>query len=72
MEHVNGATCVWEKSMKPNPKAFARDESGAVTTDWVVLVAAVLTLGVAVFVAVDTGTMELAQGTADYLTDARN
>lgn len=58
--------------MKTTPKAFARDESGAVTTDWVVLVAAVLTLGVSVFFAVDTGTMDLADGTADYMTDARN
>lgn len=53
-------------------KSFLRDETGAVTTDWVVLVAAVLMLGVTVFFAVETGTMDLAAGTSDYMTDARN
>ena len=36
-------------------KDFARDESGAVTVDWVVLTAAIVGLGIAVIAAVSTG-----------------
>ena len=53
-------------------KSFLREDTGAVTTEWVVLVAAVLMLGVTVFFAVDSGTMDLAEGTSDYMTDATN
>ena len=35
---------------------FARNESGAVTADWVVLTAAVIGLGIAVLAAVSDGT----------------
>ncbi|MDX5400800.1 MAG: hypothetical protein LPK02_00315 [Rhodobacterales bacterium] len=71
MKQASGAARVREKKMK-KIQAFLRDECGAVTTEWVVLVAAVLMLGVTVFFAVDSGTMDLAEGTSDYMTDATN
>lgn len=36
-------------------KTFSRDESGAVTVDWVVLTAAIVGLGIAVLAAVSGG-----------------
>ena len=36
-------------------KTFSKDESGAVTVDWVVLTAAIVGLGIAVIVAVSAG-----------------
>lgn len=39
---------------------FHKDESGAVTVDWVVLTAAIVALGVAVLSSVTTGTTALA------------
>ena len=36
-------------------KTFSKDESGAVTVDWVVLTAAIVGLGIAVIAAVSTG-----------------
>jgi Flp pilus assembly pilin Flp len=41
-------------------KKFRRDESGAVTVDWVVLTAALVGLGVAVLATVTTGTNTIA------------
>ena len=40
--------------------AFLKDESGAVTVDWVVLTAAIVGLGIAVLTSVGSGTTELA------------
>ena len=39
---------------------FKRDEDGAVTVDWVVLTAAIVGLGIAVFTSVSGGTTSLA------------
>ena len=39
---------------------FARDESGAVTVDWVVITAAIVGLGIAVFAAVGQGVENVA------------
>ncbi|MGR3507054.1 MAG: hypothetical protein ACU0B7_14430 [Paracoccaceae bacterium] len=39
------------------------------TVDWVVLVAAVISLAVAAFFAVKTGTMALADETSTYVSD---
>jgi Flp pilus assembly pilin Flp len=50
-------------------KRFMRDECGAVTVDWVVLVAAVISLAVATFFAVKAGTMALAGETSTYLSE---
>ncbi len=48
---------------------FASEEKGAITVDWVVLVAGVLSLCAVVFGAVATGTTELSDGTGEYLED---
>jgi Flp pilus assembly pilin Flp len=40
--------------------AFLKDESGAVTVDWVVLTAAIVGLGIAVLTSVGNGTTTLA------------
>ena len=40
--------------------AFLKDESGAVTVDWVVLTAAIVGLGIAVLTSVGNGTTALA------------
>jgi Flp pilus assembly pilin Flp len=40
-------------------KTFSKDESGAVTVDWVVLTAAIVGLGIAVIAAVSTGVTSL-------------
>lgn len=45
----------------------ATDESGAVTVDWVMRVAAVFSLCVVVFGAIQTGAIDLTDNTADYL-----
>lgn len=54
--------------MKIFMKHFLRDDSGAVSVEWVVLVAAVIGLCVAVFGAMDTGTMDLADDTSDFVS----
>ena len=41
-------------------KRFAQDESGAVTVDWVVLTAAIVGLGIAVFSTLQGGVANLA------------
>jgi Flp pilus assembly pilin Flp len=50
--------------------SFARDESGAVTVDWVVLTAAIVGLGLAVISSVRTGTSNLATDIETSLTGA--
>lgn len=53
-----------------NIKAFAANESGAVTVDWVVLTAAIVGLGIAVVTAVRTGTNSVAGQIQSALTGA--
>ena len=50
-------------------KNFIASESGAVTVDWVVLTAAIVTLGVAVMLLVTGGVLELGGEISTYLTD---
>ena len=47
--------------------AFLKDESGAVTVDWVVLTAAIVGLGIAVLTSVGTGTVSLADNVSSGL-----
>ena len=47
--------------------AFLKDESGAVTVDWVVLTAAVVGLGIAVLTSVSGGTTDLADAISGEL-----
>lgn len=50
-------------------KRFVRDESGAVTVDWIVLTAAVVVLAAVSLTVIQTGADGLAENTADYITD---
>jgi len=50
-------------------KNFRKDESGAVTVDWVVLCAAVVLLAGVVITNLKTGTDALAENTATYLSE---
>ncbi|MCV2893556.1 hypothetical protein [Lentibacter sp. XHP0401] len=47
---------------------FVSEEKGAITVDWVVLVAGVLSLCAAVFGAIQSGTAELTESTGEYLS----
>lgn len=49
-------------------KAFAKDEAGAVTVDWVVLTAAIVGLGMLVIVTVGDGITTLATGIAEEVS----
>ena len=49
--------------------AFLKDESGAVTVDWVVLTAAIVGLGIAVLTSVGGGTTTLADNVSQHLAD---
>ena len=49
-------------------KAFARDENGAVTVDWVVLTAAVVGLAVAAYGSIQSGASSLTAATATTLS----
>ena len=48
--------------------AFLKDESGAVTVDWVVLTAAIVGLGIAVLSSVGKGTTTMAGNISSYLS----
>ena len=50
--------------------AFLKDESGAVTVDWVVLTAAVVGLGLIVFTAIRPAVQTLATGIATEMDEA--
>ena len=50
-------------------KTFSKDESGAVTVDWVVLTAAIVGLGIAVIVAVGGGVRSLGTEIGTALTE---
>lgn len=47
--------------------SFLKDESGAVTVDWVVLTAAIVGLGIAVLASVGGGTTSLANKVSSHL-----
>ncbi len=55
--------------MKVRVKLFSRDETGAITVDWVVLSAAVIGLGMVVLVPIAYSSGSSAQGVADYIGD---
>ncbi len=61
---------VGTKSMKlfKLAKTFRNDESGAVTVDWVVLTAAIVGLGIAVYGVVSGGIQDLSQDIDNQLT----
>lgn len=48
-------------------KNFNKDESGAVTVDWVVLTAAVVGLAVAAYSSIETGASNLTSNTNSYM-----
>ncbi len=48
-------------------KNFRKDESGAVTVDWVVLTAAVAALAGVVYTGIESGTSGLVTNTGTYL-----
>ncbi len=48
---------------------FVGEEEGAVTVDWVVLVAGVLSLCAAVFGLVETGALDLTKDTSEYIQE---
>ena len=48
--------------------AFLKDESGAVTVDWVVLTAAIVGLGIAVLTSVGKGTTTMADKISSHLS----
>lgn len=48
--------------------AFLKDESGAVTVDWVVLTAAIVGLGIAILTSVGGGTQDLADTVSTNLS----
>lgn len=50
-------------------KNFRKNESGAVTVDWVVLTAAVVALGGAAYTAILNGADDLTSNTADFMSD---
>lgn len=52
-----------------NVRAYIRDDSGAVTVDWVVLTAAVVILSIGAIAAVDTGIGGLITSITDQLGD---
>ncbi|MEY8830311.1 hypothetical protein AB9K34_18195 [Sedimentitalea sp. XS_ASV28] len=49
-------------------KNFRKDESGAVTVDWVVLTAAVVALAGAAYTAIETGSETLTTNTGAFIT----
>ncbi|MEP1329054.1 hypothetical protein [Pseudophaeobacter sp.] len=49
-------------------KNFRKDDSGAVTVDWVVLTAAVCALAGAAYTSIQTGSSSLTASTSTYLT----
>nr|WP_040607061.1 hypothetical protein [Oceanicola sp. S124] len=51
-------------------KNFRKNESGAVTVDWVVLTAAIVALGGAAYTAISGGAADLTADTAKMMSDA--
>ena len=50
-------------------KNFSKDESGAVTVDWVVLTAAVVGLAVAAYSSIESGATLLTSDTSTFITN---
>ncbi|MDD9708150.1 hypothetical protein PVW53_11320 [Seohaeicola sp. SP36] len=48
-------------------KNFSKDESGAVTVDWVVLTAAVVGLAIAAYSSIESGASDLTSRTNDFM-----
>ncbi|MDX5402363.1 MAG: hypothetical protein LPK02_09295 [Rhodobacterales bacterium] len=48
-------------------KNFSKDESGAVTVDWVVLTAAVVGLAIAAYSSIETGASNLTSSTNSFM-----
>lgn len=48
---------------------FLRDESGAVTVDWVVLTAAIVALGVALVLTLQNGSVGVSAGVEAFMTN---
>ncbi len=48
-------------------KNFRKDDSGAVTVDWVVLTAAVVGLAVAAYTSIETGASDLTEATSTHM-----
>jgi Flp pilus assembly pilin Flp len=55
--------------MKNALNRFHKDQSGAVTVDWVVLTAALVGLGMIVLIPIAFSTNSSAQGVADYISN---
>ncbi|MFC6637250.1 hypothetical protein GV827_12835 [Sulfitobacter sp. JBTF-M27] len=51
-------------------KSFLKSEDGAVTVDWVVLTAAVVSLAVVAIFAIQGSTDDVGDGVGTYLTDS--
>ncbi|WP_299141415.1 hypothetical protein [uncultured Tateyamaria sp.] len=49
--------------------SFLRDDSGAVTVDWVVLTAAVVALAVALVLALTNGSVGVSAGVEEFMTN---
>lgn len=58
-----------QEKLKKFLARFHRNEQGAVTVDWVVIVAGVVALSITVFALVETQATGLADSTADYIAD---
>lgn len=50
-------------------RSFRRDESGAVTVDWVVLTAAVVALAVALVLALTNGSVGVSAGVEEFMAN---
>jgi len=55
--------------MKLRVKIFGRDDSGAVTVDWVIRSAAVIGLGMVVLVPIAYSSGSSAEGVSDYISN---
>lgn len=53
--------------MRKTVKTFGKDETGAITVDWVVLTAAVVGLGMVVLIPIAFTADSSAQGVSDYI-----
>ncbi|QFT59121.1 hypothetical protein FIU94_09820 [Sulfitobacter sp. THAF37] len=50
-------------------REFRKSERGAVTVDWVVLTAAVVSLAVVIILAIHNGAESVGEGTGNWLSD---
>ncbi|WP_010139705.1 hypothetical protein [Oceanicola sp. S124] len=69
--HSETHVILWrDKTMINFIKNFRKNESGAVTVDWVVLTAAIVALGGAAYTAISGGAADLTADTAKMMSDA--